>query len=188
MSVTRYKIVESDTDGEDDLGIISITSEHGESIKHWVTFPDGTVRTMYNSRGIDQTDSDLLEAFDALPVLKVSYGRILKFCYLYEYLSFFVMLVFLFVALAFGLAIALAHQFAHTTTFFDSTAGTILTIILSYGTPVSALVYFSGYVGSKRWGQISKGDLEHNRVLEILRQEKEAKAEAESSIKTIYLV
>lgn len=188
MSVTRYKIVESDTEGEDDLGIISITSGHGESVKHWVTFPNGTVRMMYNSRNIDQTDSDLLEAFDALPVLKVDYKPELEFCSDYEHVGFALMVLFLFVGMAFGLAIALAHQFAHTTTFFDSTAGTVLTIILSYGTPMSALVYYVMHVGSNRWGQISRDDIKHNRVLEILRQEKEAKAEAKSSIKTVYLV
>lgn len=77
----RYetRIVTGDYGSQDDIGVIEILDTHESRNHHWVHFPDGQVRKWYSSRKVtNQQDLDIVEAFDLLPKLKVSYRPVTR--------------------------------------------------------------------------------------------------------------
>lgn len=78
-------MVLGDYGSDEGIGIIAVNEHptksdlHDDTEKHWITMPDGKLRTWYNHRDISASDFDMLKSFNSLPELKISYRPISKY-------------------------------------------------------------------------------------------------------------
>lgn len=76
---TRYYIALTDDRKPTDVGLVAVNYEYGAPCTHWVSFPNGTVRKMYNSKRIDKVTYETQMAFQTMPCLHVSYRPAILF-------------------------------------------------------------------------------------------------------------
>jgi hypothetical protein len=178
----RHYIVQDDVTRED-LGVATIkhATKPATHIKHWITFPDGTVRKQYNARRILDTEADLLIAFESLPQLKVSYRPIAEHFAGYEGLYCFFMVIFFGLSMLAGLVLMVALVAGSIDTIINNFASYYAASFLLYGTVASTLVYlFSNQFACPRREQLTADDLEMNlivgRISKKAREERKAKA------------
>ena len=167
----------------EDLGVATIkhATKPATHIKHWITFPDGTVRKQYNARRILDTEADLLIAFESLPQLKVSYRPIAEHFAGYEGLYCFFMVVFFTLSMVVGFVLIIALIIGKIEQLISFPFSYYIASFLLYGTVASTLVYlFSNQFACPRREQLTADDLEMNlivgRISKKAREERKAKA------------
>jgi len=163
----RHYIVQDDVTRED-LGVATIkhAAKPTTHIKHWITFPDGTVRKQYNARRILDTEADLLIAFDSLPKLKVSYRPISEHFYLHEYLYFAVLLIFFGLSMAVGMTLMVAIVLGKIEQLISFPFSYYISSFLLYGTVASGLVYlYANQIACPSHRNLTADDLEMNLIV-----------------------
>lgn len=169
-SVPRHYIVQSDDRDLTDVGLITVDydQEQRELRRHWITLPDGTVRRMYNSKHIDATDMGLLDAFETMPRLHVSYRPVTLF--IREYAEWWALILIT------VLGLDLISGFCLMTVFISGYMDVVLSYSLVYYasvalvimTPLVIAIIPVAQLADRRWDKITKDDMANN-----IRNEKE---------------
>lgn len=163
----RHLIIQDDLTNED-LGVAIIKyGTPGDHIRHWIRFPDGTVRHHYKSKKIHETDADLLIAFDSLPELKVSYRPISEHMYDYDGMYLITMLMFFLVMMACGataLVMTIINMHGGVDMYIANRPIVYYgAIVLLLGTVVSTGMYIiCCYIGQPRWSNMTPDDEKMN--------------------------
>jgi len=173
----EYRIILSDRTEDnllaEDIGLIKLkkqlvpqfgTSDKMESRvpNHWITFPDGSVRRRYNYRTIEHCDGETMSAFEALPMFKVSYRPIAKFCKMW---SEFVLGVMLFVMLLTfviggigGLYFAATKESIFSFTMYGFPVGYYASYVVGVSGFASIILYTLFRLGENRYTHSTKDD------------------------------
>jgi hypothetical protein len=172
MDDVRNLVVQDDT--RKDIGLVTVTGDDQKS--HWVTLPDGSRRSAYFSRKVDEIAFDTLVAFEALPLLKVSYRPISRFLYEYSYHVVFVMIGFWLASLIFGVLVGIGTFHGSIEPVLSHPAGFWTATILGLGTPASTIMFcVFHFVGNKRYSEMSEEDyIGRNTMHDLMRKEDQA--------------
>ncbi len=163
METVRHLIIQ-DSLTDEDIGIATIRYGSVDNhIKHWITMPDGTVRLMYKSRSISESDADILIAFDSLPELEVSYRPISKHMDNREDAYLLIMLLFFLLLMVYGVMAGIVIIMGIMNIVADSPISFYSSIVLILGTAISSFQYFVVVAKARsRWCNITPDDEKMN--------------------------
>lgn len=175
----RHYIVKSDDDDLTDVGLITVRYESRHD--HWVKFPDGQTRKRYNAERITKADMELLDAFQTMPRLKVSYRPIRKF--FKEHNTGFYMISFLVLLLyaLYALIVMVAGQFGFAMMIIDSGITSYINIALLIALPVTVVCTYLSNKARRRWNFLTPDDIAADRKQEAQRQFKKQMVEGISN-------
>ena len=182
MTDVRNLVVQDDT--RKDIGLVTVTGDSQQT--HWVTLPDGSIRSSYFSRKVADLDFDTLDAFESLPRLKVSYRPISKFLFDYSVISSYLMIAFRMATLIFGILVGIATFQGTVLPALSHPSGFWTATILGLGTPVATANFFMFHlIGTNRYTEYNESDRIGTAKMHAVMREEEKQAEDERMEKQI---